>query len=60
MHLYRSGLYFSTMTFFRRDILPAATTPLEGLELPDDFDPRVEKTLCFPRGLSRSQGARGG
>lgn len=48
------------MTFFRRDILPAATTPLEGLELPDDFDPQVEKTLCFPRGLSRSQGAGDG
>ncbi|CAK9098936.1 Tubulointerstitial nephritis antigen (TIN-Ag) [Durusdinium trenchii] len=27
-----------------------------GLDLPDDFDPRLEKTLCFPRGLSRRQG----
>lgn len=31
----------------------------QGLDLPDDFDPRVEKTLCFPRGLSRSQGSCG-
>ncbi|CAJ1440231.1 unnamed protein product [Effrenium voratum] len=31
----------------------------KGLDLPDDFDPRVEKTLCFPRGLSRHQGSCG-
>ncbi|CAE7214956.1 SLC35F6 [Symbiodinium natans] len=31
----------------------------QGLDLPDNFDPRVEKTLCFPRGISRHQGSCG-
>jgi len=31
----------------------------EGLDLPDNFDPRLERTLCFPRGFSRRQGSCG-
>jgi len=30
-----------------------------GLEIPDNFDPRLERTICFPRGFSRSQGSCG-
>lgn len=29
------------------------------LEIPGDFDPRLERTLCFPRGTSRQQGSCG-
>lgn len=29
------------------------------LDIPDDFDPRLERTLCFPRGLERRQGSCG-
>jgi hypothetical protein len=29
------------------------------LEIPGDFDPRLEKTICFPRGWSRQQGSCG-
>merc|ERR1740117_1999415 len=31
----------------------------KGLEIPGDFDPRLERTLCFPRGFSRAQGSCG-
>jgi len=31
----------------------------KGLEIPDDFDPRLRHTLCFPRGFSRRQGSCG-
>jgi len=31
----------------------------KGLDLPDDFDPRLTRTLCFPRGFSREQGSCG-
>merc|ERR1740117_137362 len=31
----------------------------KGLEIPGDFDPRLERTLCFPRGFSRQQGSCG-
>eukprot|EP00913_Durusdinium_trenchii_P029679 g27817.t1 len=41
----------------RRMTLAVSKPP--GLDLPDDFDPRLEKTLCFPRGLSRRQGSCG-
>jgi len=30
-----------------------------GLDIPDDFDPRLRRTLCFPRGFSRQQGSCG-
>jgi len=31
----------------------------KGLDIPDDFDPRLKRTLCFPRGFSRRQGSCG-
>jgi len=31
----------------------------KNLQLPDKFDPRLERTLCFPRGFSRHQGSCG-
>mmetsp|Transcript_14991 Transcript_14991/g.26263 ORF Transcript_14991/g.26263 Transcript_14991/m.26263 type:complete len:790 (-) Transcript_14991:36-2405(-) len=31
----------------------------KGLDLPDNFDPRLKRTLCFPRGFSRRQGSCG-
>jgi len=31
----------------------------KGLAIPDNFDPRLQRTLCFPRGFSRSQGSCG-
>lgn len=31
----------------------------KGLHIPSDFDPRLERTLCFPRGFSRRQGSCG-
>jgi len=31
----------------------------QGLAIPGDFDPRLERTLCFPRGFSRQQGSCG-
>jgi len=31
----------------------------KGLDLPDSFDPRLRRTLCFPRGFSRRQGSCG-
>eukprot|EP00927_Polykrikos_kofoidii_P003900 TRINITY_DN11566_c0_g1_i1.p1 TRINITY_DN11566_c0_g1~~TRINITY_DN11566_c0_g1_i1.p1 ORF type:complete len:755 (+),score=95.72 TRINITY_DN11566_c0_g1_i1:94-2358(+) len=30
-----------------------------GYQIPDHFDPRLERTLCFPRGISRRQGTCG-
>mmetsp|Transcript_58758 Transcript_58758/g.91331 ORF Transcript_58758/g.91331 Transcript_58758/m.91331 type:complete len:754 (+) Transcript_58758:109-2370(+) len=29
------------------------------LDIPNEFDPRLERTLCFPRGFSRQQGSCG-
>lgn len=31
----------------------------KNLKIPNDFDPRLERTLCFPRGFSRLQGSCG-
>lgn len=31
----------------------------QALEIPENFDPRLERTLCFPRGFSRLQGSCG-
>jgi len=31
----------------------------QSLDLPPEFDPRLERTLCFPRGFSRHQGSCG-
>lgn len=31
----------------------------QGLDIPDDFDPRLARTLCFPHGFSRRQGSCG-
>eukprot|EP00931_Biecheleriopsis_adriatica_P078821 TRINITY_DN52239_c0_g1_i1.p1 TRINITY_DN52239_c0_g1~~TRINITY_DN52239_c0_g1_i1.p1 ORF type:complete len:815 (-),score=164.53 TRINITY_DN52239_c0_g1_i1:65-2509(-) len=31
----------------------------KGITLPDNFDPRLERTICFPRGFSRRQGSCG-
>merc|ERR1719262_445388 len=31
----------------------------KGLDIPDNFDPRLDRTICFPRGISRRQGSCG-
>ena len=31
----------------------------EHVDVPADYDPRITRTLCFPRGLSRPQGSCG-